>query len=334
MKTRRDFIKTTILAGAGFFVGCASSTNKNQPKIDPTLKYGATKKFTRKFTPRFGMGWNIAGKDPFKRMEFFRDAGFTAVEGVVFVSHKGNKDYSDKEKQLQTDLGKKAKVLGLEMGNVSSMNEKYAATMTEFQLPNREDKVFSKDGLREELIKQMDKTFGVLERLGSKTFIIGAGVRGENLPYLKQLDNVIENMKFCAEYAQKKGFVMEIEPLNTISHPNCFIDNATLGAEIVNAVNSPACKLLYDFFHEQMQVGNLNSLDDDNVWKTIESFHIADAPKRQEPGTGVIDYKAVLDKVWQKGFRGFLGLEHLQSDKTPEREMQILETYRKLDVQS
>ena len=83
-----------------------------------------------------------------------------------------------------------------------------------------------------------------------------------------------------------------------------------------------------------MQVGNLNSLDDDNVWSCIESFHIADAPKRCEPTSGVIDYAKVLDKVWDKGFRGFLGLEHRQTENTKECDLRILEIYRKLDKQS
>ena len=321
-----------MLSCAGFFVGCTSS--RDSEPIDLSLKYGAKRKFKMKFTPRFPMGYqSTAGKNPFKRMQFFRDAGFTAVEGVVFVAHNG-KDYTEAQKHQQIALGKMARELGLEMGCISSMNEKFAALMTEHQLPIKNKKVFSKDAVREELVKQMDKTIGVMQRLGSKTFIIGAGTKGEKLSFAKQLDNTIEHMSFCADYIAKKGFVMEIEPLNTISHPNIFIDNATLGAEIVRAVNKPSCRLLYDFFHEQMQVGNLKSLDDDKVWNCIESFHFADAPKRCEPTSGVIDYKNVLNKVWNRGFRGFLGLEHRQTENTKEKDLQILQIYRDLDIQA
>ena len=330
MKNRRDFIKLAMLSSVGIMMGC---TSKKQ-EIDPTLKYGAKRKFIRKFTPRFPMGYNsIAGKDPFKRMQFFRDAGFTAVEGVVFVGHNG-KDYTEAQKQQQITLGKMAKDLGLEMGNVSSMNDKDFAMMGEYQLPIKDKYVSSKEGLREELVRRMEKTFGVLERLGSKEFIIGAGTKGSKLSVTKQMDNTIENMAFCADYVAKRGYKIVIEPLNTISHPNIFIENATIGAEIVRAVNKPSCRLLYDFFHEQMQVGNLNSLDDEKVWSCIESFHIADAPKRCEPTSGVIDYAKVLDKVWDKGFRGFLGLEHRQTENTKECDLRILEIYRKLDKQS
>ncbi len=330
MKNRRDFLKLAMLSSVGIMMGC---TSKKQ-EFDQTLKYGAKRKFIRKFTPRFSMGYNfIAGKDPFKRMQFFHDAGFTAVEGVVFVTHNG-KNYTEAQKQQQIALGKMARELGLEMGNVSSMNDKDFAMMGEYQLPIKDKYVSSKEGLREELVRRMEKTFGVLERLGSKEFIIGAGTKGSKLSATKQMDNTIENMAFCADYVAKRGYKIVIEPLNTISHPNIFIDNATMGAEIVRAVNKPSCRLLYDIFHEQMQVGNLNSLDDDKVWNCIESFHIADAPQRCEPTSGVIDYAKVLDKIWDKGFRGFLGLEHRQTENTKECELRILEIYRKLDKQS
>ncbi len=332
MKSRRDFVKLAILSSVGLMMGCSS--NKKVEECDPSLKYGAKRKFKMKFTPRFPMGYaSIAGKDPFVRMQFFRDAGFTAVEGVVFVAHNG-KEYTEKEKALQIALGKKAKELGLEMGNVSSMNDKDYAMMGEYQLPIKGKYVSSKEGLREELVRRMEKTFGVLERLGSKEFIIGAGTKGSKLSATKQMDNTIENMAFCADYVAKRGYKIVIEPLNTTSHPNIFIDNATKGAEIVRAVNKPSCRLLYDLFHEQMQVGNLNSLDDDKVWNCIESFHIADAPQRCEPTSGVIDYKKVLMKIWDKGFRGFLGLEHRQTENTKECDLRILQIYRDLDIQA
>ncbi len=332
MKKRRDFIKTLLLSSTAMIVGCSSI--KVADKVDATLKYGAKRKFKMKFTPRFPMGYqSIAGKDPFKRMQFFHDAGFTAVEGVVFVAHNG-KDYTQAQKQQQIALGKMARELGLEMGNVSSMNDKDFAMMGEYQLPIKDKYVSSKEGLREELVRRMEKTFGVLERLGSKEFIIGAGTKGSKLSATKLMDNTIENMAFCADYVAKRGYKIVIEPLNTTSHPNIFIDNATLGAEIVRAVNKPSCRLLYDLFHEQMQVGNLKSLDDDKVWNCIESFHIADAPQRCEPTSGVIDYKNVLKKIWDKGFRGFLGLEHRQTENTKEKDLQILQIYRDLDIQS
>ena len=54
-------------------------------------------------------------------------------------------------------------------------------------------------------------------------------------------------------------------------------------------------------------------------------------PTRQEPTTGVIDFPRVLKKIWDRGFRGFIGLEYGQSVATKERDMQILQIYKDLD---
>ena len=184
------------------------------------------------------------------------------------------------------------------------------------------------------LEEQLETTFGALGRVGSKILIIGPGALDRKLDWRKQYDNVVENMSFCADICKKRGFVMEIEALNTVKdHPGVFCVNNTLAARIARDVDSPACGILYDIYHEYMQAGNLSSLDDPNVWKSIVSFHVADAPGRNEPGSGEIDYAGVFKKIWDKGYRSFIGLEHGQTVKTPEKDAEILKTYRAFDAQ-
>ena len=318
---RRQFLSLTTSAslfalsmrGANLFAGEATTA----------------KPFKMLFAPRVGMPTfqQMAGKDEIKRMEFFKGQGFRGVEGVVFIQHK--KPFSDKQKQRQKLIGEKAKELGLAMGPQSSMNEKDVPTMTANKTLDGKS---GKTAIRDMLKRQLETTFGVLENVGGKTFIIGPGALDKELEWDRQYANVVENMAFCADIVGKAGFVMEIEPLNTVSHPGVFCDRAELGARICRDVNMPSCRILYDIFHEQMQVKNLDSLDNPDVWKYIESFHVADAPDRNEPGTGIIDYPKVFKKIWDKGFRGIIGLEHMQSAKTIECEKQIIDRYRSYDA--
>lgn len=325
---RRNFIK---LAGLGTAMGL-SSYGKNlfaKSIIASSKNQNTALAFKTKFTPRVGMPIFRAstGKDPFERMKYFKSKGFAAVEGVVFISHK--KPYSSEKIAQQKALGELAKNLGLEMGCQSSMNEKDVPTMTANQtLEGKRGRREIQDMLR----RQLDTTFGVLERLNCKTFIIGPGAADKDLEWQKQYDNVVENMKFCAQICKDAGFIMEIEPLNTVSHPGVFCDRVSLGARMCDDVNMPSCRLLYDIFHEQMQMKNLDTLDSPEVWKHIESFHIADVPDRKEPGTGVLNFQQILKKIYDKGFRGFIGMEHLQSKESVERDEAILEIYRKLDA--
>lgn len=322
--SRRSFVGITMAGTAGLFTGC-TSPNCND-KCCKTAN--GTNKFKMKFAPR-GLFRASSGGDPFKRLKFLADNGFNSVEGVVFC--QPNKVYKQPEIDRQKALGAYVKELGLGMGCISSMNEKFFPVMTANQVPTKEKVIRNKKAVRECLTRQLENTLAVMQRLDTKTFIIGPGIVDKELSAEQQYENVVENMSFCADFCKRYGIIMEIEPLNTISHPNMYCDRATLGAKIVRDVNNPHCRLLYDVFHEYMQVGNYDSLDDENVWKCIESFHIADAPARNEPTTGVIDYKKVLKKIWDKGFRGFIGLEHGQTDKSLAGDQKLLQIYRDLD---
>ena len=93
----------------------------------------ANKPFKMLLAPRIGMDFfkNLATRNPFKRLEFFKEHGFRAVEGLVFVQHKTL--YTQKQKQTHKLLGQKAKYLGFTIGTQSSMNEKDFPTMTAFK---------------------------------------------------------------------------------------------------------------------------------------------------------------------------------------------------------
>ncbi len=314
--SRRDFLFRTSITAASLMASPLMGQNSN------------CKKFKMKFAPR-GLFRASSEKNPFKYLKWISENGFRAVEGLVFCMPM--KVYTKEEQEHQTRLGEVAKEYGLEISNISSMNEKYFPTMTANQVPDKSKVIRSRKAIREFLHFQLENTLAVMRRIGSKAFIIGAGTVDKELSPEKQYENVVENMSFCADYCKRHGVIMEIEPLNTQIHPNMYCDRATVGAKIARDVNSPHCKLLFDLFHEQMQVGNLNALDDPQVWEQIESFHVADAPSRQEPGTGNIPYKQILKKIWDKGFRGFIGLEHGQSDKSKEGDLKLLEVYRDLD---
>ncbi len=322
--SRKKFVGLALAGGIAMSTGLLSACcTTNADKVCKK-----SKKFKMKFAPR-GLFKASSEGNAFKRLKFLADNGFTAVEGVVFC--KPDKVYDQKEIDRQKALGAYVKELGLIMGCISSMNEKDIPLMTANQARVNGKMVRDKKAIKDYLKNQMDNTFAVMSRLDTKTFIIGPGIVDKELSPEKQYENVVENMSFCADYCKRYGYIMEIEPLNTKSHPNMYCDRAELGAKIVRDVNSPHCRLLYDIFHEYMQVGNIDTLDNPDIWNCIESFHIADAPDRNEPTTGVIDYKKVLKKIWNKGYRGIIGLEHGQSDKSLKGDLKLLEIYRDLD---
>ena len=79
--------------------------------------------------------------------------------------------------------------------------------------------------------------------------------------------------------------------------------------EVCRAVNSPSCKILFDIYHQQITEGNLIP-NIDLAWSEIGYFQVGDNPGRKEPGTGEINYRNVFRAIHEKGYEGFLGMEH------------------------
>jgi hydroxypyruvate isomerase len=109
-----------------------------------------------------------------------------------------------------------------------------------------------------------------------------------------------------------------------------FLSGSPQAYEICKAVDSPACKILYDIYHQQIQEGNLIP-NIEACWDEIAYFQIGDNPGRKEPGTGEIHYANVFKAIQQGGFDGILGMEHGNSLPGKAGERAVIEAYRKVD---
>jgi hydroxypyruvate isomerase len=96
-------------------------------------------------------------------------------------------------------------------------------------------------------------------------------------------------------------------------------------------VNRPAIKMLYDFYHVQIEEGNLLPALD-YAYDEIAYIQVGDTPGRNEPTTGEINFPNVMKHLYEKGYRGFIGLEH--GTKLPGKEgaTAALKAYRSIDL--
>jgi len=69
----------------------------------------------------------------------------------------------------------------------------------------------------------------------------------------------------------------------------------------------------------------------DRCWDEIAYIQIGDNPGRKEPGTGEINYKNVFKHIYDKGYRGILGMEHGISLPGKEGEQKLINAYREAD---
>ena len=100
--------------------------------------------------------------------------------------------------------------------------------------------------------------------------------------------------------------------------------------EICRSVNSPSCKILFDIYHQQISEGNIIP-NIDKAWEEIAYFQIGDNPGRKEPTTGEINYRNIFKHIYEKGYKGVLGMEHGNSKPGKSGELAVIDAYRTVD---
>ena len=100
-----------------------------------------------------------------------------------------------------------------------------------------------------------------------------------------------------------------IESLNTaLDHPGYAVSKLSTAAALVSELGDPRFGLLLDFYHQAMMGDDLLSLVAGYA-RIVKHVHVADAPGRHEPGTGAIDWHAVLSALGEAGYEGYVGFE-------------------------
>ena len=131
-------------------------------------------------------------------------------------------------------------------------------------------------------------------------------------------NNCVIGLKALARHAEMKGVTVCLEHLNTRDgsdpmkgHPGYQGDDLDFVAGIVKAVGSPRIKLLFDIYHVQVMHGDLIRRIEQNK-ELIGHVHTAGAPGRGElDATQEINYPAVMAKLLDVGYTGYVGHEFI-----------------------
>ncbi len=298
---RRDFLAAGAVVAGSASLGAGARADVSEGR----------KAFGMHFAPHFGMFRHHAGEDLVSQLEFAADAGFTAWED------NGMKGRSIEE---QRRIASAMERLGMRMG-VFVLNPETAWGET-----------FSRNDAssRERFIEEARTSVEVAKRVNATWMTVVLGTRHPRIGLGYQTAYAIDQLRAAAEILEPHGLVMVLEPLNPRDHPNMLLASMHHAYEICRAVDSPACKILDDLYHQQVTEGNLIP-NIDRAWREIAYFQIGDTPGRREPTTGEINYRRVFDHIKSKGFSGILGMEHGLSKGGKEGELALIEAYRAVD---
>jgi hydroxypyruvate isomerase len=104
-----------------------------------------------------------------------------------------------------------------------------------------------------------------------------------------------------------------MEPIDILEHKQEAVTSVAEAFEITRTVGSPRVKVLYDFYHEQRQAGNLIEKLEKNI-DQIGLVHIADVPGRHQPGTGEVNYGSIYRKLAALHYDRYICMEFLPID--------------------
>jgi len=297
---RRTFLTTSLAAGAA---AISTATGKGQEPAQSSSKH----KFKLKYAPHFGMFENHSGNDLVDQLKFIADEGFTAVEDNGMMR---------RPKAKQERIASAMSRLDMTMGVFVAYGEFGKKTF-----------VTNNESVRQMLVNRMKAAVEVAKRVNAKWCTVVPGAYDNGMEWDYQTANAIENLKWCAKVCEPAGLVMVLEPLNPWrDHPGLFLTRIPQAYQICRAVASPSCKILDDLYHQQITEGNL--IPNINMaWEEIAYFQVGDNPGRNEPTTGEINYKNIFKHLYNKGYKGIIGMEHGKSKQGKEGEKALIEAY-------
>jgi hydroxypyruvate isomerase len=152
--------------------------------------------------------------------------------------------------------------------------------------------------------------------LGCRTVVTASGEALPDASTEQQDAAILAALEAGGEIAGRHGITLLFEPLNDVlDHPRFFVARTEHGLRLVEAVDSPHVRLLYDVYHSAM-MGEEPGAPIVGHGEWLGHVHIADTNGRREPGTGTIDWAAVLSRLQEAGYAGHVGLEYRPSADT------------------
>ena len=303
---RRTFLLNSLLTGAALIP--APVLPESFAKSESA---GPAGKFNMKFSPEFGIFSELAGKDPVDQIKWGYDQGFRAWE---------NTGLKNRPVEEQERISKTIQEKGMEFGQFVG-----TLTFSEVTFAGRNA------SLREKVLEDIRASVEIAKRMNTKFIHNVLGVADPKLPWDFQMANAIDLLKRIAEIYEPLGIIMVMESMNhKIDHPGMFLHTIPQAYALAKAVGSPSVKVLFDFYHVQIQEGNLLPTID-YAWDEIAYIQMGDTPGRKEPTSGEINFPNVLQHVHNKGYRGFVGMEHGISKPGKEGTMAALNAYRDID---
>jgi hydroxypyruvate isomerase len=273
---------TSVLGGVGMVAGStqvAFGSDDNKRVI------------TKRRIHQSLMGWCFNPMPTLELAQHAADMGFEGIEGI------DSKFYPDVQK------------LGLKISLVSSHGFQQGPL----------------DPANHDLcIEKLTAAIELAAKVGSQRVITFTGMRKEGISDVEAEDNCVKLWKELLPLAEKHQVYLCLEHLNTRDdshpmkgHPGYFGDDVERCIRLIQRVDSPWMKLLFDIYHVQIMHGDvIRRVRKYHPW--IGHYHTAGNPGRCEIDENQeIQYSPILKAILDTGYEGFVAQEFIPTWQDP-----------------
>jgi len=148
-------------------------------------------------------------------------------------------------------------------------------------------------------------------KLGVANVITFSGNRG-GLSDEEGMKNTIAGLNRVKKIAEDHGVTICMELLNSkVDHKDYMCDHTRWGVRVMEGVNSPRVKLLYDIYHMQIMEGDLIRTITENI-EWLGHFHTGGVPGRHElDNTQEVNWVGVMRAIRATKYTGYVAHEFI-----------------------
>jgi len=168
---------------------------------------------------------------------------------------------------------------------------------------------FNDPAMHDLLVEELERTLPLAAGAGVPNVIAMFGNR-KGMNDEAGAEQCIRGLSRVKAAAEQAGVTICVELLNSkVDHKDYMGDRTPFGVRVMQGVNSPRVKLLYDIYHMQIMEGDVIRTIRD-YFGQIAHFHTGGVPGRNElDDTQELNWRTVCRAIADLGFQGYLAHE-------------------------
>lgn len=127
----------------------------------------------------------------------------------------------------------------------------------------------------------------------------------------------VSKLRYACKQAAPHGITILIEPLNTYDVPGYFMTTTDHAEQIIELVDEPNIKLMFDCYHMQLMQGDLSHAIE-RLLPKIGHIQFASVPDRGAPDHGEVSYAHIFKVIEGLGYKAPVGAEYKPTGSTEE----------------